>query len=962
MITQNKIMKNLWSAYNINTLRTIALKGTNIFLLMLFFALCSLQKANAQSEININGDWLFRYAGNEKAADSIAAAQFYSPAFSTTGWDTVKVPSCWAILGYEEPVYREFKDAPHSEGFYIKRFSVPESFKNKRISLNFGGVWASAEVWLNGHWLGRHDSGYTSFSMLATNAINTEGENVLAVRVRQVYPGYVCDTYDDWSLGGIYRDVTLSTKPQKRWIDKVTAVTDFDERYVDADLNVGVMVYDDHQNGLPANYRYIGQKYQLRYTLTDNAGNTVLDETKDVEGHPRNGRMYNESFHITNPKQWSAETPNLYVLNVQLIENGEVAQTETQKIGFREISTKDGISRINGQAVKLRGVNRHDEWPDVGRATRHEHWLKDLTMMKEMNINYIRACHYQHAKGFIEMCDSIGMYVGEEVCLGGAEKMTEDPQFVPAAMLRTFETVNRDINDPSIIYWSLGNEDMFNQLFYDVAKVTKKLDPTRPVLYPWDADTKMPEEIDIIAPHYWTSYEYDTICQKSTRPVLTTEYVHAYGTQRFGGLEDCWKSLHDNPHGAGGAVWMWADQGVVTPKKWTDKKYKSLSGGNEYLRISGEGWDGITDSYRNPSRDSYELKNVYCPIYPLSSNISTLSSPQIPIHNDYDFISTKDIDIIYKVFVDDKQKSEGKTRLDIAPHSEKDLSIKANIKSLKPGESAYVQLFFMKDGKEIGRKSVVLADETANIPTSVNTKQKTPKFRNSEVPNFRNGFPVGMRPTIWHKMNEGDEIVRGKIDGEKYTMTVKSTDRKDITDGYVVTTDATCEINDSNSFTGTYTFTVNTVARTMKVEYSITPHITSGRYTPVIGMAIKAQPKRWLGLGPDEAYPNKKSAEILGVWDARKFDGTRAAQWVETTDSKRIIFTNDGPISPKSVANHNYYGFGYRGYIDRDSTISDEFRLLSHVLGRSEKGRLNDKNYRLEAKDATYSGSFVINY
>lgn len=905
-------------------------------------SVCDMGVSPVGTEFCINGAWRFHYAPDARHADSIARCGFGSLDYDVSSFDTILVPSCWSVLGYEEPVYREFKTAPHSEGFYVRRFVLPQSFVGKRVTLNFGGVWASAEVWLNGCWIGRHDSGYTSFSMPVTGIAKAGEENVLAVRVRQVYPEYVTDTYDDWSFGGIYRDVTFTCTPSKMWLEQVTVVTDFDDAYKDASLKVSVMVYDNHKSNMPGNYRPAGPEYQLRYTLIDTSGRTVFDELRTQEGHPGNGRLHEETFCVKSPLQWNAETPNLYTLNVALVENGTTRQCSSQRIGFREISTVGGIFRINGQPVTLRGVNRHDEWPDVGRATRPEHWLKDLQMMKEHNINFVRACHYQHAKGFIEMCDSIGMYVGAEVSLGGAGSLMDNPQFVPGMMLRTFETIKRDINNPCIVYWSVGNEDSFNQMYYDAAKVTKTLDPTRPVLYPWCADLHLPSDIDILAPHYWTSYEYDSLCAVCDRPVITTEYVHAYGVQRFGGLEQCFKALRDSPRGAGGAIWMWADQGVVTPTEWVDAKYRSLSKGDRHLRISGEGWDGITDSYRNPTRDSEEAKNVYAYMYPLTDADGCVKvrgrRAVIPIHNDHDFISSKDYVIRYKVFVDGAQRHEGTASLDIAPHSEKNLIIEAPIDGMEAWETAYVQLMFERNGMETSRKWVLLRGGSAEAPAG-----RTATFT------FNDGFPEGMRPTIWHRMNEGDNIIRGKINGEKYSLRVTKTERTERKDGYVVITEAECEINDSNSFRGTYCFIVNEQQGTMDVEYSIMPHITSGRYVPLAGMALKARPHRWLGLGPDEAYPNKKAAEILGVWDATALEGTRAARWVET-DRYRITFLNEG----------DNYGFGYSGYIDRDWSDSDEVRLCSHILGRSEKGRLNDRNYRMEPTGGTYSGKLRI--
>lgn len=900
----------------------------------------------ANSHMSLNGQWLFKYVSNPASADSLEATGFYRPDYSASSFDRIAVPSCWAVLGYEEPVYREFGDAPHSEGFYIRHFRVPQSMSGQRVLLRFGGVWASAEVWLNGNRLGRHDSGYTSFAFDISKYIKADSDNVVAVRVRQVYPGYVTDTYDDWSLGGIFRDVTIESMPAKRWIEKVTVTTDFDADYRDADLHVSTMVNDRHKPTLPGNYRSPGDPYRLHILLTDQSGRAVIDSTLTVPAHTSTSRLVETVFHVSKPRQWTAETPYLYKLTVEA-ETSSV----TQLVGFREISTEGGVFRINGQAVKLRGVNRHDEWPDVGRATTREHWLKDITMMKEANINYIRACHYQHAKGFIELCDSLGMYVGEEVSLGGAGDLMTDPAFTGAMMTRVSETVERDLNDPCIIYWSVGNEDSFNEMYYEAARTVKALDPTRPVLYPWNADTTLPRDIDIIAPHYWTAAQYDSLCRHGDRPVITTEYVHAYGTQRFGGLEDCWRALHDNAHGAGGAVWMWADQGIVTPTEWTDKKYESRAGGNRHLRVSSAGWDGITDSWRNPTRDYWEVKSVYAPVYP--TGLSATASPSITIHNDYDFISTKGIIITYKVFVDAKLKNEGTAELDIAPHADGELAIKTNVRKLKPGQTAYVQLFFTKDGKEIARKSVVIASPLNSLAKGEGLNRLAGGSNRGLKPSTPSPSESGLRgeakgalrnagaflPTIWHKLNEGDLTIKNRsFDGEKYNTHVLSTETKETVDGVAVTTVEDCVINDSNHFECTCTVTTLSDG-SRRVDYDITPHLTTN-YLPLVGMKLKIQPKQWLGLGPDEAWPNKKAAAILGVWDATGFTGTRQAQWLDTTDGYRI--TLDGG-----------------GYIDRDSTGSQYVRIISHVLGRAEKGRLNDKRYRLEP-GKTYHGSFTI--
>ena len=931
----------------------------------------------AQTTLNISGqDWLFYYAKDIHVADSLETTGFWRPDYDSKSFKKTPVPSNWAVLGYEEPVYRGFKDDVASEGFYIRKFKFPKSFRGKRVLLHFGGVWNSAEVWLNGHLLGRHDSGYTSFSFNVSDCYRADTINTLAVRVRQVYPGYKTDTYDDWTLGGIYRDVTLEAMPRKQWIDHVTATTHFDSSYKNADLEVRTVVANTQKNTLPGNYPSPGKDYTLRLMLTDREGKTVANENVKVKGHVSTSRETKHTLHLTSPQKWTAETPYLYTLCVELLgEDGQPTHTYKEKIGIREVSTRDGVLRINGQPVKLRGVNRHDEHPDVGRAVGPKHWLEDLQKMKQANVNYIRACHYQHAKGFIEMCDSIGMYVGAEVSLGGASQMMYDPGFISHVMLRCQETVERDLNNPSIIYWSVGNEDPFTYMHLRAIRTVKGIDPTRPVLMPWNASEALPEEIDILAPHYWTSYEYDSLAAQSKRPIVTTEYVHAYGEMRFGGLEDCFKALHKHPAGAGGAVWMWADQGIKTPTKRDEKVYGSIVKNDPYLRVSSAGWDGITDSYRRPTRDFWEVKAVYAPVYPDVESVilpKSAKTVNIPIRNDYDFLSLSDVTIDWQVFVDDKLVSSGTGSVNALPHGVDNLSVNVKeIGTLKAEETAYVQLSFKRaNGEEIARKYVELKPATATKSglklqkLSVDEKAGHVLVKcGTTVFDFsrQTGLPVsmtkdgkktldGLRPTIWHRLNEGDQIIKNRdfkkgTDPEVFTAEGRSMDVSDQGKTIVIRSSVAYRIDDNNTFTADYVSTIDEMGR-LTIDYTIRPQVQM-TYLPVVGMAVKMTTpndmQQWLGLGPDDAYPNKKAACILGVWDAGNMTGTRQARW--------LMLRNASGQQTRIIAN---------GYIDRDKDSSKEVRILSQVLGRAEKGRLNDRNYQV-LPDKIFTGSLTIN-
>lgn len=883
--------------------------------------------ANAQNVMSLNGLWQFFFAKNAQQADSLAATGFQMPDYHAASFKTTPVPSNWAVLGYEEPVYRGFKDDQASEGFYIRHFSIPKGYEDKRVLLHFGGVWNSAEVWLNGQPLGRHDSGYTSFTFNVTDKLQTS-DNVLAVRVRQVFPGYKTDTYDDWTLGGIYRDVTLEAMPALRFIDRMTAVTTFSNNYQDGELTVKAIVADKSKNTRPGNYPSPGKPYQLRFLLTDKDGKTVSDRTVDCKARSSSSLETTERIHVAGVHQWNAETPYLYMLRVELLEDGQVAQTCHQRIGFREISTKDGVFRINGQAVKLRGVNRHDEHPDVGRAVGRKHWLEDLQLMKQCNVNYIRACHYQHAKEFIELCDSIGMYVGAEVSLGGAGMLMYDPAFSSSVMLRTVETVERDLNNPSIVYWSVGNEDPFTAMHLRAIRVVKGLDKTRPVLMPWNADETLPEEIDILAPHYWTAHEYDSIAAQSKRPIITTEYVHAYGLQRFGGLDECFRALTSHPAGAGGAVWMWADQGIKTPIE--KQESSSLDKHDPYLRLNAAGWDGITDSYRNPTQDFWETKAVYCPTLPTIDCVPLDKTVTIPIYNGYDFTDLNSVTIGWQLFVDGQQKDQGTAQLSARPHTTAQFSVSTGkLGKLKAGQTAYLWLTFTDgQGHELGRRAVEIIGSQAPL---VSGKKQSVSI------DPVTGLPAGWRPTIWHHLNDGDQIIHNRkgINLEKYHTKVLSIDTKD----HITRSQVRYEINDSNNIDASYVITRQSDGA-ITIDYALTPRVQTD-YVPIIGLALSTKAtqslKQWFGKGPEEAYPNKQTAPLLGLWDAGKMNGTRQMRWADV-DNMRIYCD---------------------GFLDRDKATDKEVRFLSHVLGRSEKGRLNYPEYQLRSGN-TFKGTVTI--
>ncbi|MFT4090086.1 MAG: glycoside hydrolase family 2 TIM barrel-domain containing protein [Asticcacaulis sp.] len=920
--------------------------------------------------MSLNGDWQFALGGTPAEADALGV-DFFKPEYNAAGFKSMPVPSNWVMHGFDKPQYRDWKGfAP--EGFYLKRFNAPESWKDRRIVLNFDGVFASAEVWVNGQIIGRVDNGFNRISFVINKALNYGAENLLAVRVRQKVDHYELDTNDDWALGGIYRDVTLETMPGLRWLDRIETHTEFDDTYRDADLKVRVMVGDTNKRKLSTTIMNQGEPYVLRLSLFDATGKIVQVQDADVLGHDGSSGETEIAMRVLKPLHWNAETPNLYKLHVEIVEKGAVTHTRAIKIGFREISTKGGIFRINGQAIKLRGTNRHDEHPDVGRATRREHWLEDLALMKAGNINYIRLAHYVPASGFLDLCDEMGVYTSNEVSFGfGGDELQQQPDMSAAVLDRAYQTVLRDINHPSVVIWSIGNEDPLSTLSTAALRTVKALDPSRPVLLPLRADKTLPKEVDILAPHYWKTRRYDDEAGRADKPIVTTEFSHAYGVEGFGGFEDRWTALTRHAAGTGGAMWLWADQGLMLEKKKADGTVEKA------LNLPSNGFDGIVDAYRKPTRDYWESKAVYAQVYP---GIDTLdfapgqSSVLVPIQNDFDFTDLSKIKIVWQLMEDDRQLATATTSINGVPHAAQTFEVPlAGLKAIRPGATYYLWFTFLReDGGEISKRTVELrptqipeirpviltptvAKTAATVTVTAGTNSYVFDTSTGQLVSASRGGKVqigDVRPTIWRPLNHTETLKMSekRVDLNIYKATVTDWKVNEGEGKVSIHAEVTYVVDADNSFKAVYNYDVNP-GGTLSVRYSLLPTVKA-TWLPHVGVDIKvpsgADRLRWLGLGPIDAYSNMKMAANLGVYSEKLVnlaeDSMKATRWVEVSAG----------TAPGVRLDH-------RGYVRYRPSQPDRLLVLSSVIGRQTKADPPEPPYLLETNDGKpYVGAFEI--
>ena len=479
---------------------------------------------------SLNGKWSLKVVKGISDDTSVPTAD--------ESWKAIPVPGCWEAYGFCEAKY----DYPDSlTGYYRTTFTVPKNWKGQHVYIRFDGILRGYDLWLNDKYAGKWESGYNTriFDLtpyLTARAFKGEPQR-LSMRVYSRFKGYEFDCFDDWATMGIFRDVTLMAVPNTHLSD-LTVTT-----RTNGEVNVQTIVANSTKNT------------KVDYEILDEEGKSV---SKDGI--------------VTNPRLWTAETPYLYTLRVYVKEKDKTLQTFNHKIGIREITIDGNILKINGKPVKLRGVNAHSTDPQTVKVISDELTLKDMRLMKEASVNYMRLSHYPREPRFYELADSMGFYLVDEVPFGFGDKHLADSSYLNILKTRALATVQRDKLHPSVIVWSVGNENPLPQTCVEVGDYVGSLDITRPYCFPqvgsyfrrfFEGDNAkgFPSSAPVYAPHYPTTGQIAGFYQHLDRPVIFTEYCHTLGIS-FEDHDRQWEIIERTPGIAGGSVWEWADQGM----------------------------------------------------------------------------------------------------------------------------------------------------------------------------------------------------------------------------------------------------------------------------------------------------------------------------------------------------------------------------------------------------------------
>ena len=534
-------------------------------------------------KLSLSGTWDFCWYESIDAR----AKDFFALDFDASGWDTMPVPGLWELNGYGHPVYKNvgwawsghYENNPpfpapwhNYAGQYRRTFTIDENWKGKDIFLHIGSATSNVRVWVNGKEVGYSEDSKLEARFDITRFVKT-GENLIALEIFRWCDGTYLEDQDFWRLTGLARDVYVYSREKNRIEDIKVYAAASGEAVVKVEVSrpvtsVACEVYDP-----------FGQKV----TVENESASPQMSRTE------RGNTLLTYKFTVPQVKQWSAEEPWLYTLELTAYDKKGKTEKTNLEIGFRDVCIEGSNLKVNGQPVLIKGVNRHEMNPYKGYVVSEEDMIRDIQIMKQLNINAVRTCHYPNDPLWYSLCDRYGIYVMDEANVEshgmgyGKESLANDPTFELAHIERATRMVQRDYNHPSVIMWSLGNEAGYGPNFVKSYEAVKAIDPLRPVHYERAEGAPHTDVISIM-------YSDPAWCERYSlsdheRPLILCEYAHAMGNS-MGGLKEYWDLIRKYPKFQGAYIWDFVDQALyweVDPDKYgTDHVFVYGGDFNDY--------------------------------------------------------------------------------------------------------------------------------------------------------------------------------------------------------------------------------------------------------------------------------------------------------------------------------------------------------------------------------------------
>lgn len=617
------------------------------------------QKARSERYLSLEGKWKFNFSKDHDKAPR----DFYSLKYDDSQWTDFPVPGILELNGYGDAIYSnngypwrtQFRPEPpfveernNYTGSYRKMVTVPADWKGERIYLHVGSATSNLMVWVNGKFVGYSEDSKVSAEFDLTKYLTPGKENLIAMQVMRWCDGSYLEDQDFWRFTGIAREVYLYARPQAHI----------------ADLFITPDLVNNYQDGtLEVKLNAVGAKGEtVMFSLKDKEGKEVAAQTAKVGG---NGEV-KVNFNVKNPLKWTAETPNLYTLYTTLMDGKQVAEVVPQRVGFRKVEIKNAQVLVNGQPVLFKGANRHELDPVTGYVVSMDRMLEDIRVMKELNINAVRTCHYPNDPRWYELCDIYGIYMVAEANIEshgmgyGDKTLAKEPTYEKAHLECNESNIKIYKNHPSIIFWSVGNEAGYGPNFEKAYDLVKAYDPSRPCQYEQAGQNG---KTDIFCPMY---YDYGG-CEwyakgDNPRPLIQCEYAHAMGNS-MGGFKEYWDMVRKYPKYQGGFIWDFVDQGLRVKNK-QGKTIYAYGGDFGRYPTSDHNFNcnGIINPDRKPNPHANEVRYYYQNIWATAKD---LKAGEVEVYNENFFKSLDDVELQWTLESEGKVLANGRSALDI---------------------------------------------------------------------------------------------------------------------------------------------------------------------------------------------------------------------------------------------------------------------------------------------------------
>ena len=689
-----------------------------------------LDKKKSMNYLSLEGTWKFNWVANadERPTD------FYKTDLDDSKWNNIQMPGNWEMLGYGQPEYvnvgfawrGHFDQQPpavptkdNHVGSYRREINIPANWDGKRVIAHFGSVTSNIYLYVNGKFAGYAEDSKVAAEFDITPFLK-KGKNLIAFQTFRWCDGSWCEDQDFWRLSGPARENYLYARSKDHRLLDVRVETELKNNYKDGFLNITAKVQG---NTLAYFGLYDPDGKEVIVTGTDNVKNGVAKY----------------QLRVKNVRKWSAETPNLYTLVVSPIQNGgmylpyEIVQV---KVGFRKVEIKNKQFLVNGQPVLLKGANRHEIDPDEGYNLSEQRMIQDIMMMKRMNINAVRTCHYPDDPRWYDLCDKYGLYVVAEANQEshgfqyGDDAAAKKPEFAKQIMERNQHNVSMFYNHPSIVTWSMGNETVMGDNFLQAYKWIKSQDKTRPVQY---EQAGRGEGTDIFCPMYYSVAASEKYAKdpNSPMPLIQCEYNHTMGNSG-GNLSDYWNLIRKYPILQGGFDWDFVDQALhrnivkpmsILPYKMNNEELRKIEYcyGGDYNKYDPSdnnfNCNGIIGPDRQMNPHAYEVAYQYQNIWAKMVNAET---GEVSVHNENFFRDLSNYALAWSLEEDGVETQNGTIAdLDVPAQQTKNFTIPYDKSKIK-GKEVFLNIDFrLKEAEPLLTAGQVMA--YAQLP--VVTKQ-----------------------------------------------------------------------------------------------------------------------------------------------------------------------------------------------------------------------------------------------